>query len=64
MTNSTEEYWVDQHSKRKKQIISQLEKYIKVRNVSKIDIVNMRFDHEIKRLREELNTVNQLLDVI
>lgn len=61
---SSEKYWIDKHAKRKQEIVSQLEKYIKVRNKSKIDILNLRFDHEINRLREELNTINQLLNVI
>jgi len=62
--SSDEDYWVSKHAKRKREIVSQLEKYIKVRNKSKIDILNLRFDYEINRLREELNTVNQLLNVI
>lgn len=62
--SSDEDYWVSKHAKRKQEIVSQLEKYIKVRNKSKIDILNLRFDHEINRLREELNTINQLLNVI
>ena len=62
--SSDEDYWISKHAKRKQEIVSQLEKYIKVRNKSKIDILNLRFDHEINRLREELNTINQLLDVI
>ena len=62
--SSDEDYWVSKHAKRKQEIVSQLEKYIKVRNKSKIDILNLRFDYEINRLREELNTVNQLLNVI
>jgi hypothetical protein len=62
--SSDDDYWVNKHAKRKREIISQLEKYIKVRNKSKIDILNLRFDHEINRLREELNTLNQLLNVI
>ena len=62
--SSDEDYWISKHAKRKQEIVSQLEKYIKVRNKSKIDIINLRFDHEINRLREELNTINQLLNVI
>jgi len=62
--SSDDDYWVSKHAKRKREIVSQLEKYIKVRNKSKIDILNLRFDHEINRLREELNTLNQLLNVI
>jgi hypothetical protein len=61
---NTEKYWIEKHAKRKQKIVSQLEKYIKVRNVSKIDIVNMRFDHEIDRLREELNAINEIINVI
>lgn len=62
--SSDEDYWISKHAKRKQEIVSQLEKYIKVRNKTKIDILNLRFDHEINRLREELNTLNQLLNVI
>jgi len=62
--SSDEDYWISKHAKRKQEIVSQLEKYIKVRNKSKIDILNLRFDYEINRLREELNTINQLLNVI
>lgn len=61
---NTEKYWIEKHAKRKQEIVSQLEKYIKVRNVSKIDIVNMRFDHEIDKLREELNAINEIINVI
>jgi hypothetical protein len=61
---NTEKYWIDKHAKRKQEIVSQLEKYIKVRNKSKIDIVNLRFDHEINRLREELNAINEIINVI
>jgi len=61
---NTEKYWINKHAKRKQEIVSQLEKYIKVRNVSKIDIVNMRFDHEIDKLREELNAINEIINVI
>jgi len=61
---NTEKYWIEKHVKRKQEIVSQLEKYIKVRNVSKIDIVNMRFDHEIDKLREELNAINEIINVI
>ena len=61
---NTEKYWISKHAKRKQEIVSQLEKYIKVRNVSKIDIVNMRFDHEIDRLRDELNAINDLINDI
>ena len=62
--NETEEYWKQKHGQRKQEILKDLEKYFKVRNKTKIDILNLRFDHEINRLREELNTINQLLNVI
>jgi hypothetical protein len=58
------EYWINRHSKRKLSILSLLEKYIKVRNQSKIDIVNKKFDYEIEKLRNELTNINKLLDVI
>jgi hypothetical protein len=35
-----------------------------VRNQSKIDIVNKKFDYEIEKLRNELTNINKLLDVI
>ena len=41
-----------------------MEKYMKVRNVSKIDLVNEKFDYEINKLRDELTNINKLLDVI
>ena len=59
-----EQYWRNRHSKRKLSILSLLEKYIKVRNQSKIDIVNKKFDYEIEKLREELTNINKLLDVL
>ncbi len=62
--NETEEYWKNEHSKRKLQILSDLEKYFKVRNKTNIEILNLRFDHEIKRLQTELQNVNNLLEVI
>tara|TARA_R100000654_G_scaffold24648_1_gene47602 strand:+ start:161 stop:352 length:192 start_codon:yes stop_codon:yes gene_type:complete len=62
--NDTEEYWKNEHGKRKMQILSDLEKYFKVRNKSKIEILNLRFDHEIKRLQTELQNINNLLEVI
>ncbi len=62
--DQTEEYWRNKHAKRKKQILNDLEKYFKVRNKTKIEILNLRFDHEIKKLQEELNNLNQLLEVI
>ena len=55
---------IDKHAKRKRTILSLLEKYIKVRNKSKIDILNEKFDYEIEKLREELTNINKLLDVI
>jgi|TARA_R100000030_G_C3191220_1_gene108451 hypothetical protein len=64
MNCETENQWRDIHGKRKTKIISLLEKYIKVRNVSKIDILNEKFDHEITKLRTELTNINKLLDVI
>ncbi len=64
MNCETEYQWIAIHSKRKSKIISLLEKYIKVRNVSKIDILNEKFDHEINKLRNELTNINKLLDVI
>ena len=62
--NDTEEYWLDKHGKRKLQILKDLEKYFKVRNKSKIEILNLRFDHEIQRLQAELQNINQILEVI
>ncbi len=62
--SNEEQYWINRHSKRKINILSLLEKYIKVRNQSKIDILNKKFDHEIEKLREELISINKLLDVI
>jgi|TARA_R100000030_G_scaffold44613_1_gene33674 hypothetical protein len=62
--DQTEEYWRNKHAKRKKQILNDLEKYFKVRNKTNIEILNLRFDHEIKKLQEELNNLNQLLEVI
>ena len=62
--NETEEYWKQKHGQRKQKILKDLEKYFKVRNKSKIEILNLRFDHEIKRLQEELNNINQMLEVI
>jgi hypothetical protein len=50
----SEEYWTEKHAKRKREILSLLEKYIKVRNQSKIDILNEKFEYEIEKLREEL----------
>jgi hypothetical protein len=62
--SNEEQYWINRHSKRKTNILSLLEKYIKVRNQSKIDILNKKFDHEIEKLRNELININKLIDVI
>ena len=64
MTNETEQMWVDKHAKRKLEIVSQLEKYMKVRNKSKIEIVNEKINYQIKKLQDELYNINMLLDVI
>ena len=64
MSCETEYQWISIHSKRKTKILSLLEKYMKVRNVSKIDLVNEKFDYEINKLRDELTNINKLLDVI
>jgi len=61
---STEQMWIDIHSKRKREIVSQLEKYLKVRNKSKIEIVNEKINYQIKKLQDELYNINMLLDVI
>jgi hypothetical protein len=61
---STEQMWIDIHSKRKREIVSQLEKYLKVRNKSKIEIVNEKINYQIKKLQDELYNINNLLDVI
>ena len=61
---NTENSAISRHSKRKGEILSLLEKYIKVRNQSKIDIVNKKFEYEIEKLRNELTNINKLLDVI
>ena len=60
----TEVSAIDRHAKRKREILSLLEKYIKVRNQSKLDIVNKKFEYEIEKLRNELTNINKLLDVI
>jgi len=60
----TEQMWIDIHSKRKREIVSQLEKYLKVRNKSKIEIVNEKINYQIKKLQDELYNINMLLDVI
>jgi len=61
---STEQMWIDKHAKRKLEIVSQLEKYMKVRNKSKIEIVNEKINYQIKKLQDELYNINMLLDVI
>lgn len=60
----TEASAIDRHAKRKREILSLLEKYIKVRNQSKIDILNQKFEYQIEKLRTELTNINKLLDVI
>ena len=64
MTNKTEQMWIDKHSKRKTEILNLLAKYMKVRNVSKIEIVNEKINYQIKKLQDELYNINNLLDVI
>ena len=61
---SCEDYWIDKYAKRKLKIIQLLEKYVRVRNKCKIEIVNERFEFEINKLREELININKLLDLI
>ncbi len=61
---NTEKSAISRHAKRKREILSLLEKYIKVRNQSKVDIVNKKFEYEIEKLRNELTNINKLLDVI
>ena len=62
--NETEEYWKQKHGQRKQEILKDLEKYFKVRNKSKIEILNLRFDYEIQRLQAEVQSINQILEVI
>jgi len=62
--DNLEEYWGNRHAKRKIEIIGLLEKYVKVRGVSKIDIINQKFEYQIQKLRDELNTINKLQDVM
>jgi hypothetical protein len=62
--DNLEEYWGNRHAKRKTEIISLLEKYVKVRGVSKIDVINEKFEYQIQKLRDELNTINKLQDVM
>ena len=64
MQDETRELWLDKHSKRKREILQDLQKYFKVRNKSKLEILNLRFDHEIQRLQAELRNINKLMDVI
>ena len=64
MDDEIREAWIDKHARRKTQVLSDLEKYFKVRNKSKIEVLNLRFDHEIQRLQSELRNLNQLLEVI
>ena len=61
---STEQMWIDKHAQRKREIVSQLEKYMKVRDKSKIEIVNEKINYQIKKLQDELYNINLLLDVI
>jgi hypothetical protein len=61
---STEQMWIDKHAQRKREIVSQLEKYMKVRDKSKIEIVNEKINYQIKKLQDELYNINMLLDVI
>ena len=61
---STEQMWIDKHAKRKREIVSQLEKYMKVGNKSKIALVNEKINYQIKKLQNELHNINMLLDVI
>jgi len=61
---STEQMWIDKHAQRKREIVSQLEKYMKVRNKSKIELVNEKINYQIKKLQDELYNINLLLDVI
>lgn len=64
MEDETRELWLDKHSKRKQEILEDLKKYFKVRNKSKVEILNLRFDHEIQRLQAELRNINELMEVI
>lgn len=61
---STEQMWIDKHAQRKREIVSQLEKYMKVRNKSKIELVNEKINYQIKKLQDELYNINMLLDII
>lgn len=64
MEDETREAWLDKHSKRKREILKDLQKYFKVRNKSKVEILNLRFDYEIQRLQAELKNINELMEVI
>ena len=64
MEDETREVWLDKHSKRKREILQDLQKYFKVRNKSKLEILNLRFDYEIQRLQAELRNINELMEVI
>ena len=64
MRNETERMWIDKHYERKTEILNLLTKYMKVRNVSKIEIVNEKINYQIKKLQDELYNINKLLDVI
>ena len=61
MEDETREVWLDKHSKRKQQILQDLKKYFKVRNKSKVEILNLRFYYEIQRLQAELRNINELI---
>ena len=62
--NETEQMAIQKHAKRKVEILELLAKYMKVRNVSKIEIVNEKINYQIKKLQDELYNINMLLDVI
>jgi hypothetical protein len=62
--NETEQMAIQKHAKRKTEILNLLAKYMKVRNVSKIEIVNEKINYQIKKLQDELYNINMLLDVI
>ncbi len=62
--NETEQMAIQKHAKRKMEILKLLAKYMKVRNVSKIEIVNEKINYQIKKLQDELYNINMLLDVI
>jgi len=64
MINETERMWIDKHYQRKTEILNLLTKYMKVRNVSKIEIVNEKINYQIEKLQDELYNINKLLDVI